>query len=90
MAECPFEQRKLLIDSITDGQLMVLRELVVNMLEKNLPCPDEYRSVLNNRISLMRLLAESGSEEEKRVKLRKNSHIVKHVCTIARKNGSLE
>lgn len=84
MAECTSKQRKDIIQTISDKQLDVLRELAINMLEKNLPVPEQYKRVLNNRISFIRLLTISGSGEKRKEACLHNIYILKRMCTVAK------
>ena len=84
MAECSPKQRKLVITHMTEKQLYSLREVCVNLLEKNIPVSDKYKRVLNNRISFIRVLASAGERQSKIKACLNNLYIVKRVCKIAK------
>ena len=85
MGECSPRQRKLVVKHMTPGQLEALREVCVNLLEKNIPVSDKYKKVLNNRIGFIRLLASKGGREVKIQACLKNIYIVRRISKIAKK-----
>ena len=84
MGECSPKQRKMTITHMTGKQIQSLREVCVNLLEKNIPVSEKYKSLLNNRIGFIRLLASTGERQTKIEACLKNINIVKKVCEIVK------